>query len=229
MGGYYGLCIGYYNYLYIKEKIMATKIFDAYYIPDGIAGAVTVRKIIDQEYTKWVLAELTRCQDKIGKDLIYQTSHLLEFERSYLEYKSSETAPSVWGRALRDMDELAIECIVKANSRHLTKGVLFDFDCSMVLFYYKSNYYAQFFNFGYWSKPIFKSLQDNTYLVDWHYQDQGDKPEGISNFEWKERESLWESLFASYGSAVPSHCGFSVDFVERISSIIRTWKKGLEC
>jgi hypothetical protein len=188
-------------------------------------GVLAVKKIIEHKYEEYVLSELDKQKNRTGKNIIYQKHLLQENELDYLKYVSSygEDRMPEWERPLKDMDNLAIEIVIKANSRCMEKGVPLDFNCSMVVFYYQKKVYIRFFNFNYWWNDTFKELRKARKITDFHYQDQTDKSACISDETWNKRESIWEGIFKEHESEVPSCCGFSVDFTDWLPHIIMRW------
>jgi hypothetical protein len=168
---------------------------------------------------------LDKAKDITGKDLIYQKHLLQGNELSLLKYVSllrNDNIPE-WEHPLKDMGGTEIEMVVRANSRNMEKGVPLDFHCSMVVFYYHKKVYVQFFNFNRWWDDTFKELRKARKITDFHYQDQTDKSASISDEAWNKRESIWEGIFEEHKSDIPSCCGFSVDFIDRLSHIIMRW------
>jgi hypothetical protein len=105
----------------------------------------------------------------------------------------------------------------------MERGVQLDFDCSMVVFYYREKVYVQFFGFNYWWDDTFKKLRRTGKIKDWHYQNQTDKPDNVSYEMWEERENVWEGIFKEQESDTPSQCGFTVKFINRLQHIIMRW------
>jgi hypothetical protein len=204
---------------------MSTKIYDAYYVPHGMEGVLAVKKILEHKYEEYVLQELDRFKDKIGKDLIYKNSHLMGWEKWVLKQINPYRDPKVteWERPLNEMGNLETEYVIRANSRCMERGVPLALDCSMVVFYYRKKFYAQFFGFDYWWAGTFKELRKTRKIKDWHYQNQTDKPDNVSDKAWEERENVWEGIFKEQESDTPAQCGFTVNFIDRIQRIIMRW------
>jgi hypothetical protein len=204
---------------------MSTKIYDAYYVPHGMDGVLAVKKIIEHKYEEYVLYWLDKFKDRTGKDLIYQKHLLQENELHFLESINTYRKPQLpeWEYPLKEMGVLEIEWIIRANSRNMEKGVPLDFNFQMVVFYYHRKVYVQFFNFNYWWNDTFKELRKARKITDFHYQDQVDKSACISDEAWYKRAGIWEGIYKEHESEVPSCCGFSVDFIDRLQHIIMRW------
>jgi hypothetical protein len=188
-------------------------------------GILAIKKIIEQKYEEYVLSLLDKFKDKIGKEILYHESHLMGWEKGALKHINPYKNPQIpeWERSLKDMSDLETEFVIRANSRHMEKGVPLDVDCSMVVFYYHKKAYVQFFNFNYWWVNVFDDLCKSRKIKDWHYQDQSDRPDNISDEAWAERENVWEGIFKEQESDTPSQCGFSVCFIDRLRHIIMRW------
>jgi hypothetical protein len=189
-------------------------------------GALALKKTLDKKYEEYVLSELDKFKDRTGKELIFRdNNHLMGWEKRALRLINPYKKPAIpeWDRPLREMSDIETEIVLKANSRCMEKGVPLDFDQSMVIFYYQKKVYVQFFNFNYWWRDTFKELRKARKIMDWHYQDQTDWPDSISEEAQEKRKNVWEGIFKEHDSDVPSQCGFSVDFNGRLQHIIMRW------
>jgi hypothetical protein len=189
-------------------------------------GVLAIQKILEHKYEEYVLQELDKFKDRTGKELIYKDgSHLMGWEQAALRNINPYREPKLpeWERPLKEMDVLETEMVIKADSRRMEKGLPLDFDMAMVIFYYQKKVYVQFFGFNYWWQDTFKELRNAQKIKDWHYQNQTDKPDNVSDELWNKRENVWEGIFKEHGSEVPAHCGFSVDFIDRLQHIIMRW------
>jgi hypothetical protein len=188
-------------------------------------GVLAIKKILEHKYEEYVFAELNKHKDRTGKKAIYRDSHLMGWEKSSLKQVNIYKNPQIpeWEHPLREMGTLELESVIKANSRCMEKGIPLDFDCSMVVFYYRKKVYVQFFNFNYWWIPVFADLRKTRKIKDYHYQDQTDKPDRLSDEKWNEREDVWEGIFKEQESDTPSQCGFTVNFMDRLQHILFRW------
>jgi hypothetical protein len=188
-------------------------------------GVLAIKKILEHKYEEYVLQNLDKFKDRTGKSLIYRDSHLMGYEKRSLKWVNEFKEPKIpeWERPLEKMDVLETECVIQANSRCQERGVPLDFDCSMVVFYYQKKAYVQFFNFDYWWENTFKELRKTRKIKDWHYQNQTDMPDNISEEEWAKRDAVWEGIFKEQEADAPAQCGFTVEFINRIRHIIMRW------
>jgi hypothetical protein len=72
-------------------------------------------------------------------------------------------------------------------------------------------------------EKIINRLEKKGVLTDYHYQNSTDRPDGVSNKEWREREKVWDEIFKNHGK--PSQAGFSIDFHESICEICWNFKE----
>jgi hypothetical protein len=83
-----------------------------------------------------------------------------------------------------------------------------------VAIYPKNNYtLIQFIGFPYplmkrWTKrPTFRQK-----FKDYHYQNQVDKPESISDIDWNDRSKIWDSVFCASRGWSPASAGLIMEF-----------------
>jgi hypothetical protein len=188
-------------------------------------GVLAIKKILEQKYEEYVLSLLDKFKDRTGKEMIERESHLMGWEKGALEHVNPYKNPQIpeWERPLKDMGDLEIEFIIRANSRCMNRWISLDVDCAMVVFYYRKKVYVQFFNFSRWWDDTFKKLRKSRKVKDWHYQNQTDKPDNVSDKKWAERENVWEGIFKEHGANTPAQCGFTVEFINRLQHIIMRW------
>jgi hypothetical protein len=188
-------------------------------------GVLAIKKSLEHKYEEYVLQELNKFKDIPGKNLIHKDSHLTGYEKRALKWVNEFKEPKIpeWEHPLKEMGVLEIEYVIQANSRCQDRGVPLDFDCSMVVFYYQKKVYVQFFNFNYWWQDTFNELIKTKKIKDWHYQNQTDMPDNISEEAWAERYNVWEGVFKEQESNTPAQCGFTVEFINRIEHIIMRW------
>jgi hypothetical protein len=99
--------------------------------------------------------------------------------------------------------------------------------CSAVVYPYRSSLYVQFFGVLRYMYPLRVKG-----LVDYHYQNQCDKPDEVSNAEWRTRKRVWDAILGDEG--VPSVAGLSYEFIAasdnlRIASEIFKKLHGHDC
>jgi hypothetical protein len=78
-------------------------------------------------------------------------------------------------------------------------GGPFNINCSVMIYFYKKDIFVHFFG-------VERKLYiHNSYLKDFHYQNQTDQPNNISDEEWNIREEITDIIFSGIG--IPSRCG----------------------
>jgi len=81
----------------------------------------------------------------------------------------------------------------------------FNIDASVVVYIDASKLYVQFFGVHY---SLYENDVQEGRLLDFHYQNQSDKPDDISAQEWKKRAKVVNRLLDKDDSGMPSRCGF---------------------
>lgn len=79
----------------------------------------------------------------------------------------------------------------------------FNIECSIVLYKHRKGYFIQFFGVDR------KLYETNVKLTDFHYQNQVDRDESISDEDWEEREKVWDEIFEE--SNAPSAAGLAIE------------------
>lgn len=112
-------------------------------------------------------------------------SHTVNY---YKEYKHSDMPDNEW-----DLVELFKE---------RNKSIFFEFniESSVVVYFHSTGIYLHFFfpgHFGNYSdRGFFEKWGD--WIEDFHYQNQTDKPDDISEGDWRHREEVFDDLFDHY-------------------------------
>lgn len=83
-----------------------------------------------------------------------------------------------------------------------------DFSFSLCIIPFEESFYGVFYT----SQREFGTLWKNkAYVQDYHYQNQSDPSEEVSDEDWAERERIWETIFDK--QPIPSLNGFVYDIV----------------
>lgn len=100
----------------------------------------------------------------------------------------------------------------------------FDFDACVTFRGYKGRVYMQVFADGP-LRNIFDKWTKRPYAVDFHYQNQADKPESISESAWNKRREVWDVL---YDTEIGRKTYLSLEVMNpkeyETLSILRGWK-----
>ena len=175
---------------------MSTKIWEAYrLIPEnGYDGGINQCSIIElwsrvREIREKAQHEVRECmKERINmmKDLVDgRTKHY----RDYIKQGRSD-----------EMARLYVACqMFRGEYRKASNSSLrdpFDFDCSVGFRTWKGQVYLIPYT-GDGVRNVFSFLKECSYLEDFHYQNQTDRPEEISDKEWKKRERVWDAMIDS--------------------------------
>ena len=88
----------------------------------------------------------------------------------------------------------------------------FNFMFKVVIFERKNKLYGIYYDHSYLN---YKMLFDRDIAVDYHYQDQSDKPDDVSNRDWNFREEVWSDIFDDISTLwIPSEAGAVYDIVD---------------
>ncbi len=79
---------------------------------------------------------------------------------------------------------------------------------SCMIFPHRTGTYLKFF-LGVNFRTISNRMEKSKKLLDFHYQDQADRPDELTAKQWKARQKIWEELI---GDKVFRECGFIYDF-----------------
>lgn len=172
---------------------MSTKIYNGFKFKDGIdlmkvhklimSFRVEVKDIVFEEIAKWSAKRVSYLYDK----------HCL-FEKVK---KDNNFVFDVY----QELKDRKIK-IKKTNQRD--PEIDFTFNISILPMNNKilGIYYGE-------NKRIIDAWNSKSYVVEYHYQNQTDRPNLISTKEWKQRRRDWYKVLPGYG--IPSECGFSAD------------------
>lgn len=84
-----------------------------------------------------------------------------------------------------------------------------DIECNILFIPYRSHLYGILYCDQEKWKSLWLSLP---FISDFHFQNQTDPPEKVSDRDWKERSRVWNSIFNS--CSVPAYLGFNREIVE---------------
>lgn len=88
----------------------------------------------------------------------------------------------------------------------------FNYMFGVTIFERKNKLYGIYFDHTY---KNFEMLFDRDIAVDYHYQNQTDKPDDVSWRNWNFREQVWEDIFEDISCLwIPKEAGVSYDIVD---------------
>lgn len=118
-----------------------------------------------------------------------------------LKQKANESIPRL---------QQMLELYEKAHrSGYLTSQ--WDMDFSLTVFPYNGNFYGIYFT---QSTELANFFKGREWVKDFHYQNQTDQPEDVSDQEWAVRSHVWDTVLGV--TSVPSQEGYSIDLVKTI-------------
>lgn len=195
---------------------MSTKIYDAYVLNENYSMH-KLSLIMDELREEIEKACNQNIFDMvIEKSLYYHYFGQLHGEAVLLEMmentKDDKRQQAIW-KAVYDKTWLQlfrkvlfkiIDRIVDARIKNVYDPD-YDFRCQLQLFPMENKILAMYFG----NKDIRDLIAGSKYFIDYHYQNQTDRPGEVSDEEWKQREKDWgEAIGPDYA---PANHGFSVD------------------
>lgn len=100
---------------------------------------------------------------------------------------------------------------LKRKMREPYSDIGFDFKFSVVIYERKNKLYGTYFDHTY---KNYQKLFDEGIAVDYHYQDQCDKPDEVSWRDWNFRKKVWEDIFDDISCLwIPREAGVTYDIV----------------
>lgn len=200
---------------------MSTKIYDAYVLKDTYNLST-----LNDFLIKLRKEVTTLCEQKIFDQIIRKTLYYYNFKQlhgdSVVESMIEQT----------DNDDNRAQCDIwkyvlknQWNSVYITtyfrqldsiadkKKFIYHFRATLQLIPLNDKILVMFFG----DPEIRDYIESTDYFVDYHYQDQCDKPESISDEEWDKRCADWNKAIGP--DYIPSHHGWSVDLFDADNSL----------
>ena len=168
------------------------KLYDENFVHDD--------KWIDKENEKLeskIVANNTEIKTRITKDLIVARKEIKENN-----LKS----------AVMNIDWM-LNSLVEANNIYPNMPFCYpyNFNAKLLVIPYKSKILAMVFG----NNILCQVLINNLELLDYHYQNQTDKPDDISNKAWETRRKVWDSAIGP--DYIPINHGFEFDLVDKLN------------
>lgn len=109
-------------------------------------------------------------------------------------------------------NRLDFEKVLRDELRNPYSQFCFLYKFSVVIFERKNKLYGVYFDN---THKNYKELFDKDIAEDYHYQDQSDKPDDISNREWNFRKTVWNDIFDDISVLwIPSEAGVRYTIVD---------------
>ena len=85
-------------------------------------------------------------------------------------------------------------------------------DCA-IIYPHEDNLYVQFFNPSDLGDYRSEVMELNGNFKDYHYQNQTDKPDEVSDEDWEERGRVWDEIFEGLDNDAPTGAGLRYTFI----------------
>jgi hypothetical protein len=195
---------------------MSTKIYNAYIFNGTLKEVFLLKTELQKVYIADVKNALMALKDFELKDIKpFATQPMANDALKNCQEKTIGNAPWMY-----------LQDILKGIANIGFRETL-NFSASMMLYSHEEKIIVQFFGiYPHWldkycflqkSVKLLNSYVRRKKLVDFHYQNQTDKPSRISNKAWDEREKIWDEIFNEYTTF--ANAGFSYDFMNLIPDI----------
>lgn len=195
---------------------MSLRIYDAYVLNENYS--MHKLSLIMDELRKEIekICSQNIFDMAIEKSLYYHYFGQLHGEAVLLEMientKDDKRQQSIWEAVCdKDWTQLFIMVLLKIKDRIVDVQIKnkydpdYDFKCQLQLFPMDNKILAMYFG----NKDIRDLIAGSEYFIDYHYQNETDRPEEVSDEEWRQREKDWREVIGP--NYVPTSHGFSVN------------------
>ena len=204
-----------------KGDIMSTKIYNAYifdknygmYELEQLLNPIkdNIKKMAIKMKKKWLMSEYFYYCDYLkvhGKEKCQKNADKIEPMNKLSKYKKQ-----IWEDLVNEKFSLLffdIDCYFseKIQCNNGLNCLFNDYNASLQVIPLKDKILAMYFG-----NPDFFRECDFSFLNDYHYQNQCDKPEDIPDKAWKERKNDWDKAIGP--DYIPANHGFSVELFNK--------------
>ena len=189
---------------------MSTKIYNAFEYKGTIQELMNDLKEMREGYRKQVVTmlvnspatcEILKCTaKKLYCDFLRRYNYSDDFDLENDPVKDIEVRHLNYSEMLYFLE---LMCKSQINDP-------LNIEASSVIYINNNKIYVQFFGYKLNTRKYKK-------FSDYHYQNQVDKPKGITNKQWDEREKVWDDIFKDRN--LPSAAGMCYDFGNDIIDI----------
>lgn len=187
---------------------MSTKIYYAYRYDGTIQDLMKHLFKVRMKYWK-------ECQENLKKWGSFTAKKFLEYESiarhlhpyhrvSFIEIETDHDG-KYKDKMIYELTYSKIDYILQAYLRSGLNEPL-NFQASVVVYPYKDSIYVQFFGIRDVKNYINKKFSD------FHYQNQTDRPDKVTDKEWNQREKVWDDIFKV--NSKPSTAGLTFPLIE---------------
>lgn len=197
---------------------MSTKIYDAYKF-DKMYSVTELSEMFNT--TRELVKEKTI--EMIESQIVYLFNFYYNFR---LLHKDSDIQKRILtNRDLTNIDRLKrelwrdvlfknwrvlfldLQLYIDAKSNEIdNRSIFYNLDCNLQIIPVKNKILTMAFG----NSDLIQVAVDSLPLIDYHYQNQTDKPSDISNYAWNTRKNVWDAAIGP--DYIPANHGFSVNF-----------------
>lgn len=187
---------------------MSTKIYYAYKYDGTIQELMKNLFKIRMRYWEECREGLKEWGSFIAKKLLefeHITRHLDPYDKKSLENLDTDFDGKYKDKPIYELSYIYLDRILQAHIRSGLNNPL-NFQAAIVVYPFKDSIYVQFFGVREIKKYINKKFSD------FHYQNQTDKPDKVTDKEWNQREKVWDEIFKV--NSKPSTAGLTFPLIE---------------
>lgn len=190
-----------YNGYILKDQLSMYKI---YKFVDGLREKATlegrkrIQNMVIKDFLYFYYYKQVHGADKV-KEMVEKTEENLRVNHIWkvlLDEDWSKLFHKVYWRILKEVHE--------ASNDQTLDSLEYDFSSELMFFPLRNKTLLMYF--GYFD--IEEMITDSGQILDYHYQNQTDRPENISQEEWKQREADWNEAIGP--DFIPINHGFSI-------------------
>lgn len=197
---------------------MSTKIYNAYkfdkmYSVTELSEMFnTTRELVKEETSKMIVSQIVYLFNFyynfriLHKDSDIQKRILMNKNLTNIDRLKREIWRDVlfknWRVLFLDL-QLYIDAKCNEIDNH---SIFYNLDCKFQIIPVKNKILAMAFG----NSDLMQIAVDSLPLIDYHYQNQTDKPSNISNYAWNTRKNVWDAAIGP--DYIPANHGFSVNF-----------------
>lgn len=195
---------------------MSTKIYNGYILKEQLS-MYELNKFMDELRKKANLEGRKRIQNMVIKDFLYfyyyKQIHGVDKVKEMVEETTENVRVNHIWKALLDGDWSKLfhkvywrilKEIHEASNDQTLDSLEYDFSSEFMFFPLKTKTLLMYF--GYFD--VEGMITGSGQILDYHYQNQTDRPENISHEEWKQRETDWNEAIGP--DFIPINHGFSI-------------------
>lgn len=195
---------------------MSMKIYNGYILKEQL-NMYELNKFMDELRKKVNLEGRKRIQNMVIKDFLYFYYYRKVHGADKIKEMVEKTAEDLrvnhiwkalldgnWSKLFHKVYWRILKEIHEASNDQTLDSLKYDFSSELMFFPLRNKTLLMYF--GYFD--IEEMITDSGQILDYHYQNQTDRPENISQEEWKQREADWNEAIGP--DFIPINHGFSI-------------------